>query len=110
MRPKPDIHGNYLIFGVLVMERGFHRTFAQHAYYLVCAMLYTSLSPSLSLSISLSVDVWTLAYTPDGRHLATGSHGGKINLFNTDTGTRTSTFDTRGKFTLSVACVSTCTH
>lgn len=52
------------------------------------------------------VDVWTIAYTPDGRYLATGSHGGKINLYNLESGTKSNSFDTRGKFTLSVTCVS----
>lgn len=51
------------------------------------------------------VDVWTIVHTPDGRYLATGSHGGKINLYEVDTGTKFTSFDTRGKFTLSVACV-----
>lgn len=55
---------------------------------------------------NLLVDVWTLAYTPDSRYLATGSHGGKINLYNLEDGTKFNSFDTRGKFTLSVACVS----
>uniref|UniRef100_A0A1X7T8U2 Uncharacterized protein n=1 Tax=Amphimedon queenslandica TaxID=400682 RepID=A0A1X7T8U2_AMPQE len=27
------------------------------------------------------MDVWTVVFTPDGRYLATGSHGGKINLY-----------------------------
>ena len=52
------------------------------------------------------MDVWTIAYTPDSRYLATGSHGGKINLYSMEDGSKTNSFDTRGKFILSVACVS----
>ena len=51
------------------------------------------------------MDVWTVVFTPDGRYLATGSHGGKINLYEIETGSKSNSFDTRGKFTLSVACV-----
>ena len=51
------------------------------------------------------VDIWTLTFTPDSEHIATGSHGGKINLFSVETGTKINSFDTRGKFILSTACV-----
>ncbi len=44
-------------------------------------------------------------FTPDSEHIATGSHGGKINLYSVESGNRTNSFDTRGKFILSTACV-----
>ena len=59
----------------------------------------TSFSPPLA-------DVWTVAITPDSQYVATGSHSGKINLFKISDGTKATTLDTRGKFTLSIACVS----
>ena len=62
-------------------------------------------TPSIPIPPLHLVDVWTIVHTPDGRYLATGSHGGKINLYEVDTGTKFTSFDTRGKFTLSVACV-----
>ena len=52
-----------------------------------------------------SVDIWTIVFTPDSEHIATGSHGGKINLYSVESGNRTNSFDTRGKFILSTACV-----
>jgi WD repeat-containing protein 61 len=52
------------------------------------------------------VDAWTLAFSPDSRFLATGSHSGKINIFGVDSGRKEMTMDTRGKFTLSIAYVS----
>ena len=54
-----------------------------------------------------TVDVWTLSFSPDGKTIATGSHNGHINLFNVDTGEKQSSLDTRGKFTMSIAHVST---
>lgn len=53
------------------------------------------------------MDAWTLAFSPDSRFLATGSHSGKINIFGVDSGRKEMTMDTRGKFTLSIAYVST---
>lgn len=52
------------------------------------------------------VDVWSLMFTPDAKHVISGSHSGKINWYNVDTGKLDQSYDTRGKFTLSVACVS----
>ncbi|CAG2212066.1 REC14 [Mytilus edulis] len=49
------------------------------------------------------VDAWTLAFSPDSKFLATGSHSGKINIFGVDSGRKEMTMDTRGKFTLSIA-------
>ena len=53
------------------------------------------------------VDVWSVMFTPDSKHLISGSHAGKINWYNVETGKLHQSYDTRGKFTLSIACVST---
>lgn len=51
------------------------------------------------------MDAWTIAFSPDSRFLASGSHTGKINLFGVDSGRKETSLDTRGKFTLSIAYV-----
>lgn len=53
-----------------------------------------------------STDVWTLDFSPDGKHVISGSNAGKILIFSVETGKQEQTLDTRGKFTLSVAYVS----
>ena len=52
------------------------------------------------------MDAWTVAFSPCSKKLISGSHVGKINLFNTETGEKEQSLDTRGKFTLSIAYVS----
>jgi WD40 repeat protein len=54
----------------------------------------------------VSVDTWTVAFAPDSKFLATGSHSGQINLINLDSGKKSGSLDTRGKFTMSIAYVS----
>ncbi len=49
------------------------------------------------------MDAWTVAFTPDGQSVISGSHAGKVNLFSVETGQATQHLDTRGKFTLSIA-------
>lgn len=61
---------------------------------------------SLCTLVYITVDVWTIAITPNSQYIATGSHSGKINLFKISDGSKATTLDTRGKFTLSIACVS----
>ena len=56
-------------------------------------------------SLSL-VDTWTVAFSPDSKYIATGSHAGKINLIGVESGKKESALDTRGKFTMSIAYVS----
>jgi WD repeat-containing protein 61 len=50
------------------------------------------------------VDIWTVAFSPDSKHVITGSHSGKIFMYGID-GSLEQTLDTRGKFTLSIAYV-----
>ena len=52
------------------------------------------------------VDVWSLAFSSDSRTLATGSHNGRINIFNVEEGNKQTSLDTRGKFIMCVAYVS----
>ena len=52
-----------------------------------------------------TVDTWTVAFSPDSRFIATGSHAGKINLIGVESGKKESALDTRGKFTMSIAYV-----
>ena len=51
------------------------------------------------------MDTWTVAFSPDSRYIATGSHAGKINLIGVESGKKESALDTRGKFTMSIAYV-----
>ncbi len=50
------------------------------------------------------MDAWTVVFSPDSKHVISGSHAGKVNLFSVETGQATQHLDTRGKFTLSIAC------
>lgn len=51
------------------------------------------------------VNAWSLAFSPDGQYLATGSFGGKVDLYNTETGQKEKTLDTTTKFVLSAIYV-----
>lgn len=53
-----------------------------------------------------ATDIWTLDFSPDGKHVISGSNAGKILIFSVESGKQEQTLDTRGKFTLSVAYVS----
>lgn len=52
------------------------------------------------------LDVWTVAFSPDSKHIISGCHSGKINIYGVNSGTVEATIDTRGKFILSTAYVS----
>lgn len=52
------------------------------------------------------VDLWTVAFSPDDKYIISGSQAGKITLYNVESAKAEQTFDTRGKFTLSIAYVS----
>lgn len=58
----------------------------------------------LSLLSSL-VDAWSVAFSPDSKYIATGSHLGKVNIFGVESGKKEYSLDTRGKFILSIAYV-----
>ncbi|KAL5469108.1 hypothetical protein EMCRGX_G030306 [Ephydatia muelleri] len=49
------------------------------------------------------VDVWTVAFSMDSSHIATGSHNGKINIFKVEDGKKETVLGTAGKFTMSIA-------
>lgn len=51
------------------------------------------------------VDLWTVAFSPDDKYIISGSHAGKITEYNVETAKAERSFDTRGKFTLSIAYV-----
>lgn len=52
------------------------------------------------------MDAWTVAFSPDSKYIATGSHLGKVNIFGVESGKKEHSLDTRGKFILSIAYVS----
>lgn len=52
------------------------------------------------------VDSWTVAFSPDSNQIATGSHFGKVNLYDVMNGKLLNSLDTGGKFILSVDFVS----
>lgn len=52
------------------------------------------------------VDLWTVAFSPDDKYIISGSHAGKITLYNVESAKAEQSLDTRGKFTLSIAYVS----
>ena len=51
------------------------------------------------------MNAWSLAFSPDGQYLATGSFGGKVDLYNTESGQKEKTLDTQTKFVLSAIYV-----
>jgi len=52
------------------------------------------------------VEAWSCAFSPDGRHIATGSHSGKVHIYSVETCERVSELDTKGKFVMSLCYVS----
>lgn len=57
------------------------------------------------LLLSSLVDAWSVAFSPDSKYIATGSHLGKVNIFGVESGKKEYSLDTRGKFILSIAYV-----
>lgn len=57
------------------------------------------------------VDLWTVAFSPCDKYVISGSHEGKISLYSVETGKAEQVLDAQnGKFTLSIAYVSTAKH
>lgn len=52
------------------------------------------------------VDVWTVVFSPDDKHVISGSNAGKITMYSVEGGKQEQTLDTRGKFILSIAYVN----
>jgi WD repeat-containing protein 61 len=52
------------------------------------------------------MESWTVAFSPDGKHIISGAQNGKVHFFDTETGQKEQQMDTRGKFVLSIAYVS----
>lgn len=51
-------------------------------------------------------DTWTVAFSPDSRYVATGSHAGCVNMINVETGKKENEIQLDGKFVCSLAYVS----
>lgn len=52
-----------------------------------------------------AVDTWSIAHSPVARQAATGSQSGRVNLWDLESGDKTRSLDTHGKFVMSVAYV-----
>ena len=52
------------------------------------------------------VEAWSVGFSPEGNHIASGNYAGKINIYATEGGHHVTTLDTRGRFTYSIAYVS----
>lgn len=51
------------------------------------------------------VDIWSIVFSSDDKYIVSGSHAGKIRLYDSESGAQEKVLDTRGgKFILSVAC------
>lgn len=49
------------------------------------------------------VEAWNAVYSPDGRHVATGSHNGNVNIWTIEDKKKERSLETRGVFIMSVA-------
>lgn len=52
------------------------------------------------------VQAWTAKFSPDSKHIATGSSSGNVNQYSVETGEKVQTFEGRDKFSMCVAYVS----
>ena len=55
------------------------------------------------------MECWTVAFSPCGTKIISGSNGGKIHVYSVETGQKEKQLDTHGKYVLSIAYVSTYT-
>ena len=51
------------------------------------------------------MECWTVAFSPCGTKVISGSNAGRINVFNVETGQKEKFMDTQGKYVLSIAYV-----
>ena len=51
------------------------------------------------------METWAIAFSPDGRLIASSSKSGNINLWSVETGEKAQTLEPSGKFTMCVAFV-----
>ena len=87
-----------LNYGILKVENLF-------AILMQLQVQYQSISLNCSIPIVL-VNAWSLAFSPDGQYIATGSFGGKVDLYRSETGQKEMTLDTQTKFVLSAIYVN----
>ncbi len=52
------------------------------------------------------LETWSVAFSPDSRYVATGSHSGDVNMINVETATKASSIALDGKFVYCLAYVS----
>ncbi|KAG0312469.1 WD repeat-containing protein 61, partial [Dissophora globulifera] len=50
-----------------------------------------------------AVQAWTAKFSPDSKHIATGTSSGNVNQYSVETGEKVQTFEGRGKFSMCVA-------
>jgi len=53
-----------------------------------------------------AAEAWTARFSPDSKHIVTGSSSGNLNQFSVESGEKVQTFEGRGKFSMCVAYVS----
>ncbi|KAI4826052.1 hypothetical protein KUCAC02_021707 [Chaenocephalus aceratus] len=58
---------------------------------------------SMDAGPEVQLTAWSVAFSPDSKYIATGSHHGKVNIFGVESGKKEHSLDTRGKFILSIA-------
>ena len=51
------------------------------------------------------MEAWSVAFSPDGRQIATGTHAGKVNFWTVESGEKNRVLDTKGKFVMSCSFV-----
>jgi hypothetical protein len=51
------------------------------------------------------VQAWTAKFSPDSKHIATGSSSGNVNVYDVESGEKVQSLEGRGKFSMCVAYV-----